>query len=117
LWAPGEVWETLSTALHCFSLCLCNACLGLSSTFICVPTGGLACIHAVAALQQRGRTCCASCCRCGPFPPALKALQDARVKRLVAAMVSAEYSVSEGVEAIEKAKTKGVLKVVITMDG
>ena len=31
-------------------------------------------------------------------------------------MVSAEYSVSEGVEAIEKAKTKGVLKVVITMD-
>jgi threonine dehydrogenase-like Zn-dependent dehydrogenase len=55
--------------------------------------------------------------RCGPFPPALKALQDARVKRLVAAMVSAEYSVSEGIEAIEKAKTKGVLKVVITMDG
>lgn len=31
-------------------------------------------------------------------------------------MVSAEFPISEGVAAIEKAKTKGVLKVVITMD-
>lgn len=56
------------------------------------------------------------CGRCGPFPPALKALQDPRVKKLVAAMVSAEFPISQGIEAIEKAKTKGVLKVVITMD-
>jgi hypothetical protein len=44
-------------------------------------------------------------------------LQDSRVKRLVASMVSQVFPISQGVEAIEMAKTKGVLKVVITMDG
>lgn len=65
---------------------------------------------------QNSEADCAFQCRCGPFPPALQALQDARVKRLVAAMVTAEYAINQGVDAIEKAKTKGVLKVVITMD-
>ena len=46
LWAPGEVWETLSTALHCFSLCLCDACLGLTvlSTLI-VRAYRTTCVH------------------------------------------------------------------------
>lgn len=53
----------------------------------------------------------AALCRCGPFEPALQALQDDRVKQLVNKMVSATFPLSEGVQAFHKASTKGVLKV------
>lgn len=86
------------------------------SSSACLPTFQCTSVT-VAFLRHTSRHICASRCRCGPFPPALKALQDARVKRLVASMVSAEFPISQGVEAIEQAKTKGILKVVITMDG
>ncbi|EIE23546.1 GroES-like protein [Coccomyxa subellipsoidea C-169] len=53
--------------------------------------------------------------RCGPFGPALEALQDARLKQLLEKMVTQTFHISDGVKAIEKAQTKGVLKVQIIM--
>lgn len=50
-------------------------------------------------------------CRCGPFEPALRALQDDRMKQLVNGMVTATLPLSEGVNAVERASTKGALKV------
>lgn len=55
--------------------------------------------------------------RCGPFPPALKALKgDARMRTLVNSMVADVLPLSRGVEAIDRAKSKGTLKVVLTME-
>lgn len=53
--------------------------------------------------------------RCGPFGPALEALQDAKLKQLLEKMVTQTFHISDGVKAIEKAQTKGVLKVQIIM--
>lgn len=53
--------------------------------------------------------------RCGPFAPALEALQDARVKRLVGAMVHGEYALADVEAAIAKASSKGTLKVQLVM--
>jgi hypothetical protein len=53
--------------------------------------------------------------RCGPFAPALEALQDARMKKLLGIMVTQIFHISDGIQAIEKAQTKGVLKVQIIM--
>ncbi|KAK9824093.1 hypothetical protein WJX72_007687 [[Myrmecia] bisecta] len=54
--------------------------------------------------------------RCGPFPPALAALQDARIKSLVRAMVSGVFSLDDGMKAMEAAKAKGAIKVQLRMD-
>ena len=53
--------------------------------------------------------------RCGPFAPALEAMQDARLKKLLEGMLTQTFHISDGVQAIEKAQTKGVLKVQISM--
>ncbi len=52
--------------------------------------------------------------RCGPFAPALRALEDRSVD--VAPMVERVFSIEDGVDAIEFASEKGVLKVLIRMD-
>lgn len=49
--------------------------------------------------------------RCGPFPPALAALEDGRVA--VDGMVSARVPLADGVQALERAARPGVLKVLI----
>jgi threonine dehydrogenase-like Zn-dependent dehydrogenase len=49
--------------------------------------------------------------RCGPFPPALRALDRQEV--VVAPLVEAVYSLTEGVEAINHAARPGVLKVLL----
>jgi hypothetical protein len=49
--------------------------------------------------------------RCGPFPDALEALLDPRMRALVNSMVSIEYPLQQGLEGIRQASTKGVLKV------
>ena len=49
--------------------------------------------------------------RCGPFDQALKALEDGRVD--VRPLVSERYDLSDGVQALERAQTKGVLKVLL----
>lgn len=55
--------------------------------------------------------------RCGPFPPALAALKgDSRMRKLVNSMRAAVVPIGRGVEAIDKAKSKGTLKVVLTME-
>ncbi len=52
--------------------------------------------------------------RCGPFSPALRLLE----KRLVDvdSMISAEFPIARGVQALEHASEKGVLKDLITMN-
>lgn len=49
--------------------------------------------------------------RCGPFPPALRALSRGIVD--VKPLISATYSLNEGLQAFEKAKENGVLKVLV----
>lgn len=49
--------------------------------------------------------------RCGRFAPALELLRDNRID--VESLISEEYSLSEGVRAIEHAQERGVLKVLL----
>jgi threonine dehydrogenase-like Zn-dependent dehydrogenase len=49
--------------------------------------------------------------RCGPFDQALEALADGRVN--VSAMISRRFSLSDGVDALEYARTRPVLKVLL----
>ena len=52
--------------------------------------------------------------RCGPFDRALTALDTEEVS--VLPMISARYGLSDGVAAIEHARTKPVLKVLIDVE-
>ncbi len=49
--------------------------------------------------------------RCGPFMPALRALSQKRVD--VRPLISATYTLDEGLDAFEYAQQKGVLKVLV----
>jgi threonine dehydrogenase-like Zn-dependent dehydrogenase len=49
--------------------------------------------------------------RCGPFPPALRLLQDNRIR--VKELVEARYPLDEGLAALEHAGQRGALKVLI----
>jgi threonine dehydrogenase-like Zn-dependent dehydrogenase len=49
--------------------------------------------------------------RCGPFGKALTALQDGSVS--VLPLISARYNLSQGLDALEHARTKPVLKVLL----
>jgi threonine dehydrogenase-like Zn-dependent dehydrogenase len=49
--------------------------------------------------------------RCGPFDRALQALDEGRVK--VQPLVSERFDLADGLRALERAQTKGVLKVLI----
>lgn len=49
--------------------------------------------------------------RCGPFPEAIDAIGSGRVK--LYPLISAEYSVEEGIKAFAHASEKGVLKVLL----
>src|SRR3954447_5873394 len=49
--------------------------------------------------------------RCGPFEPALRALEAGRVA--VEPLISAEYALADGVDAFERAAAPGVLKVLL----
>ena len=51
--------------------------------------------------------------RCGRFAPALDLLKNGLID--VESLVSDEFSLSEGVEAIERAAQKGVMKVLLSM--
>ena len=51
--------------------------------------------------------------RCGPFEPALRALEQKRVS--VASLLSATYPLSQGVEAFAQAAAHGMLKVQLEM--
>ena len=51
--------------------------------------------------------------RCGPFVPALELLAAGKVD--VQYLIDSSYPLSQGLEAFEKAKTKGVLKVLLEM--
>ena len=55
------------------------------------------------------------CDRCGPFEPALQALKDARIQRLVRGMLTKGIALSEGPAGIAAAQAKGALKVQIVM--
>ena len=54
-------------------------------------------------------------CRCGPFKPALQLLQTPEVKALVGSMTAGSYHIRDGVQAFEKASSKGTIKVQVTM--
>lgn len=49
--------------------------------------------------------------RCGPFAPALRALQQHLID--VRPLISAHYTLEHGVEAFRKAEEKGILKVLV----
>lgn len=49
--------------------------------------------------------------RCGPFPPALRALSQKLVD--VSSLISARYTLDEGLAAFDRAAQKGVLKVLV----
>lgn len=49
--------------------------------------------------------------RCGPFPPALRALSQKLVD--IHPLISARYTLDEGLAAFERARQKGVLKVLM----
>ena len=51
--------------------------------------------------------------RCGPFAPALRLLESKLVD--VDSLISAEYPLTHGVEAFERAATRGALKVQVMM--
>lgn len=51
--------------------------------------------------------------RCGPFAPALRLLEKKLID--VDSMLTAEYSIGQGVEAFERAVAPGVLKVQVVM--
>lgn len=53
--------------------------------------------------------------RCGPFAPALKAMQDERLRKLLNDMVTEVFPISDGVKAFQMAQAKGVLKVQVSM--
>ncbi len=53
--------------------------------------------------------------RCGPFAPALRLLEQKLIH--VEPLISAIYPLREGLEAFAEAGTKGVLKVLLRMDG
>lgn len=61
---------------------------------------------------------CAGICkigsRCGPFPDAIKAIESGKVK--LYPLISAEYSIEEGIKAFEHASQKGTLKVILKLD-
>jgi threonine dehydrogenase-like Zn-dependent dehydrogenase len=52
--------------------------------------------------------------RCGMFSPALDILKSGKVD--VESLISEEFPLSRGVEAMEKASQKGVMKVLLSMD-
>ncbi len=49
--------------------------------------------------------------RCGPFAPALRALSQKLVD--VSSLISARYSLDDGLAAFEHAGQRGVLKVLV----
>lgn len=51
--------------------------------------------------------------RCGPFAPAIRLLHERRVH--VGEMVQARYNLDDGLEAMQHAARRGVLKVLMTM--
>jgi threonine dehydrogenase-like Zn-dependent dehydrogenase len=51
--------------------------------------------------------------RCGRFAPALELLRDGKIE--VEDLISAEFPLSEGVNAMQKAGEKGILKIVLSM--
>ena len=51
--------------------------------------------------------------RCGPFVPALELLATGKID--VQSLIDSHYPLSQGLAAFEKAKTKGVLKVLLEM--
>lgn len=51
--------------------------------------------------------------RCGPFAPALRLLERKLID--VDSMISAEYSIAQGIKAFERAVAPGVLKVQVVM--
>ena len=53
--------------------------------------------------------------RCGPFPPALEALERRSVD--VIPLISKTFPLEEGLDAFSWASRKGVMKVVVTMGG
>lgn len=52
--------------------------------------------------------------RCGPFPDAIKAIESGKIK--LYPLISAEYSIEEGIRAFAHASEKGVLKVIMKFD-
>lgn len=52
--------------------------------------------------------------RCGPFAPAIKALEEGLVK--VKPLIWKVYGLGEGLEAMEEASKKEALKVILRMD-
>ena len=52
--------------------------------------------------------------RCGPFPDAIKAIESGKVK--LYPLISAEYSIEDGVRAFAHASERGVLKVILKFD-
>ena len=52
--------------------------------------------------------------RCGPFPDALNAIESGQVK--LYPLISAEYSIEEGVRAFAHASERGALKVILKFD-
>jgi threonine dehydrogenase-like Zn-dependent dehydrogenase len=53
--------------------------------------------------------------RCGPFDRAIDLLATEQVD--VRPLIAAEYPLSEGLQAFDRAREKGVLKVLLTMEG
>jgi threonine dehydrogenase-like Zn-dependent dehydrogenase len=51
--------------------------------------------------------------RCGPFPPAIKALEEKKVN--VRPLISRTFPIEQGLEAFGYAQRKGVLKVILKM--
>jgi threonine dehydrogenase-like Zn-dependent dehydrogenase len=51
--------------------------------------------------------------RCGPFAPALELLASGQVD--VKPLIQGHYPLRDGLKAVEQAKTKGVLKVLLDM--
>ncbi len=49
--------------------------------------------------------------RCGPFPPALAALAEGRIR--TAPLIDARFPLRAGIQALEKAGEKGVLKILL----
>jgi threonine dehydrogenase-like Zn-dependent dehydrogenase len=49
--------------------------------------------------------------RCGPFPPALRLLEEGRIDPTP--LISARYPIEQGLQAIEQAQKPGILKVLL----
>ena len=49
--------------------------------------------------------------RCGPFPPALRALETGTVE--VQSLITDCYPLSRGIEGLEAARTSGALKILL----